>query len=319
MGICQYCGQKAGWFSDVHKVCVSFAQQGCEKASLLIAATLEKPVPSDHSDNEQWYSLFGQQLWAEVKPQIDQLATEHRIPADQLRGALRVGWSKGAEQVATAEPMNPKRLSVLDHFYRVMGFTDREMAPTDGFIAEVFSSLLWSVMVQGDPTSVANVTRHPFNLKSGEVPLFFFGSVVYSRETLNRGNQGGYGGMSVRVARGVYYHCGGFKSQRTETAALKEIDYGRMLLTTQNMYFGGEHTNFRVAYSHIVAFRPEPSGISFFRDTANAKAEVFTVLEANPSGGNPVNARPVFGWFLFNMAHALAQPEAKPSTSKREA
>ncbi len=88
-------------------------------------------------------------------------------------------------------------------------------------------------MVHGDPTAVANVTRHPFNLKSGEVPLFFFGSVVYSKETVSRG-----------------------------------------------------------------------------RDSANAKAEVFTVLEANPHGGNPVTGRPVFGWFLFNMAHALAQPEA---------
>jgi hypothetical protein len=26
---------------------------------------------------------------------------------------------------------------------------------------------------------------------------------------------------------------------------------------------------------------------------------------------NPVNARPMFGWFLFNMAHFLAQPEAR--------
>ncbi len=165
-------------------------------------------------------------------------------------------------------------------------------------------------MVHGDPTAVANVTRHPFNLKSGEVPLFFFGSVVYSKETVSRGNQGGYGGMSVRVARGVYYHFGGFKGQRTETTALKEIDYGGLLLTTQNIYFGGEHTNFRIPYNHVVSFRPETAGIGLFRDSANAKAEVFTVLEANPHGGNPVTGRPVFGWFLFNMAHALAQPEA---------
>ena len=33
---------------------------------------------------------------------------------------------------------------------------------TDGFVAQVFSTLLWSVMVHGDPTVVANVTRPPF-------------------------------------------------------------------------------------------------------------------------------------------------------------
>jgi hypothetical protein len=311
MGLCRYCGEKAGWFSDVHDACVRYAQEGCEKATSLITTTLEKPIPADHPDHEQWSSLFGQLLWAEVKPQINHLATEHRIPANQLREALRKGWITGAEQVATAEPMNPDRLAVSNNFYRAMGFTDQEMRPTDGFAAHVFSTLLWSVMVHGDPTAVANVPRHPFNLKPGEVPLFFFGSVVYSMETVRRGNQGEYSGMSVRVARGVYYHFGGFESQRTETAVLKEIDYGGMLLTTQNMYFGGEHTNFRIPYDHVVSFRPESAGIGLFRDSANAKAEVFTVLEANPSAGSPVKARPVFGWFLFNMAHALAQPEAR--------
>ncbi len=89
-----------------------------------------------------------------------------------------------------------------------------------------------------------------------------------------------------------------------------------MLLTTQNIYFGGERTTFRIPYDHVVSFRPHSDGIGIFRDSANAKAEVFTVLEANPSGGDPVSARPIFGWFLFNMAHFLAQPEAKTLFAK---
>jgi hypothetical protein len=64
------------------------------------------------------------------------------------------------------------------------------------------------------------------------------------------------------------------RSPSTGFPTLKEIDYGGMLLTTQNIY-----------------------GIGIFRDSASANAEVFTVLERNPEGGNPVSARPVFGWF----------------------
>jgi hypothetical protein len=166
------------------------------------------------------------------------------------------------------------------------------------------------VIVAGDPTQAGEV-RHPFNLRAGEIPIFFFGSVVYSKETVSRGRQGGYSGMSVRVARGVYYHFGGFKGQQTQTSALQEIDYGGLLITTQNMYFGGRRTSFRIPYSHVVSFRAETAGIAFFRDSGNARAEVFTVLEANPHGGEPVNARPLFGWFLFNVTHALAQPQAR--------
>lgn len=308
MGLCRYCGEKAGWFSDAHEGCFQSMLQGSEKVSSLITTTLEKPIPAEHPDVDEWCSLFGQMLWAEVKPQIEKLQTEHRIPAEQLRGALQRGWITGAESVATAEPMSLDKLLVSDNFYRAMGFTDKEMCATDGFVAQWFSMLLWSVMIKGDP-NLAGEVRHPFNLKTGEIPIMFFGSVTYSRDTIRRGSRGGYSGMSIRVTRGVYYHFGGFKGQRTETSALQEIDYGGMLVTTESMYFGGQHTSFRIPYTHVVSFRAEPSGIAFFRDTANAKAEVFTVLEVNPSGGNPINARPLFGWFLYNITHALAQPQ----------
>ena|SRR5438552_18318417 len=112
------------------------------------------------------------------------------------------------------------------------------------------------------------------------------------------------------IFEGVKLRC--FSS----AASLQEIDYGGMLLTTQNIYFGGERTTFRIPYDHVVSFRPHSDGIGIFRDSANAKAEVFTVLEANPSGGDPVSARPIFGWFLFNMAHFLAQPEARTLYAK---
>jgi hypothetical protein len=158
--------------------------------------------------------------------------------------------------------------------------------------------LLWSVMVHGDPTAIANVPHHPFNLKPGETALMFFGSVVYSKEIVSRSRQGGYGGMSVRLARGIYYHFGGFKGESIDIETLKEIDYGGMLIATQNIYFGGPHTTFRIPYDHVVSFRPYSAGIGVFRDSANAKAEVFTVMEPNPNGGNPVNARPLVGWFL---------------------
>lgn len=313
MSVCRYCGESAGWFKDAHETCVTSAHQGCEQVTSLIASTVATKLipPKDHPDDDKWASEFVQHVWSDTKPQLDKLTTEHHIPPDDLRPAIRNGWSNGSEQAATAEPMHPDRLSVLNAFYRRIGFTDQEMRPTDGFVANVFSTLLWSVMVKGDPNLVANVPRHPFNLKEGEIPLFFFGSVVYSKETTSKSYEGGYGGMSVRLGHGMYYHFGGFKGQRLETAALKEIDYGGLLVTTQHLYFGGQHTNFRIAYEHVVTFRPLTSGIGAFRDSASAKAEVFTVLEANPSGGNPRNARPIFGWFLFNVAHFLAQPESR--------
>jgi hypothetical protein len=129
MSVCRYCGQKAGWFNDTHEACVTSARLGCEQATSLIVSTVTNKLipPTQHSDDENWTSEFVQHVWSETKPQLDRLATEHHIPPDDLRHALRNGWSVGAEQAATAEPMHPDRLSVLNAFYRRIGFTDQEM------------------------------------------------------------------------------------------------------------------------------------------------------------------------------------------------
>jgi hypothetical protein len=317
MGFCRYCGKKVGWFNDVHEACVISSQKGCEQVASLVASCInEKLVPPDgHPDNDDWYSSFSGQVFSEVKPTLDQITTDHRIPTEGLHNALLQGWSTGAEQVGLAGPLSLDRHAAVLSFARAIGLVNQEIQKTDGFRATTLSLLLWSVMVHGNPASIAYVPQHPFNLKAGEIPLLFFGSVVYSQETVNRFYGGGYGGMSVRVGRGIYYHFGGFKGQRVDTATLKEIDYGGMLLTTQNIYFGGEHRTFRIPYEHVVSFRPHADGIGLFRDTASAKAEVFTVLLPDCQG-KPVNAPPMVGWFLFNMAHFLAQAEARALYAK---
>jgi hypothetical protein len=89
---------------------------------------------------------------------------------------------------------------------------------------------------------------------------------------------------------------------------MKEIDYGGMLLTTGAMYFGGEHTTFRIAFDHIISFRAQEDGIGFSRKTGHGIPEVFSVLLPDKNG-NPTPAPAMFGWFLFNATQFLASVE----------
>ena len=308
MGICKYCGEKAGWFSDVHEACATSSQQGSAEIAATVGSTIKEKVSIPVGQDTD---VLASQLWLQLEEKVHQIAAEHRTPAENVRQALFQGWSSGAGELAIVEPLSIQKFNVIVKLYKLMGFTEQDMRKSDGNVAALFSLLLWAVMVHGDPSELAPEHDHPFNLQPGEIPLMFFGSVVYSKETVSRSYQGGYGGMSVRLARGVYYHFGGFKGQRIDSSSLQEVDYGCLLLTTRNFSFGGEHTNFRIPFEHVLSFRAHTDGIGMFRDTANARAEVFSVLEANPNGGNPLPARPIFGWFLFNMAHFLAQPEAR--------
>jgi hypothetical protein len=305
MGICRYCGQKAGLFSDAHAACATSSVQKCDDIASVLASMISECKPRPNAP-ETFYQTIARAMAAGVKSQVDRIA--HQIPADELRKALMRGWSAGAEELALKEPVSEGQFCVVCELYRAMGFSQQEVKRTDGYMAQYFSLLLWAVMVNGDPTPFASEHKHQFNLRSGEVPLSFFGSVAYSKEIVSSSYEGGYAGLSVPVGNGMYYHFGGFKSQRTDTSNLTAIDSGGMLLTTQSIYFGGEHTTFRLPYQHVVSFRPRPDGIGFFRDAGNSVAEVFTVFEAGPDG-KPAKARPLYGWFLFNMARYLAHPE----------
>jgi hypothetical protein len=296
MGLCRYCGEKAGWFRDVHQACVDSARQGCERVVATITCTVkEKLIPPDnHPNTDTWIPSFAIEVWQQVKPTLDQIVAEHKIPIADVRNALLQGWSTGVKQVALAEPLTPDSKYAMTAFHRAMGITDEQASNTDASTAAALSVLLWSVMIHGDPTIIAQNVTHPFNVKEGEIPVIFFGNVMYFKETISRSQEGS-----------------GIKR--------KDVDYGGLLLTTQNIYFGGAHIRFRIPYEKVISFRHYSDGIGLFRDRASAKAEVFALLEPNPNGGDPVSARPMFGWFLFNLAHFLAQPQARAryATPKR--
>ena len=238
--------------------------------------------------------------FSEIKASIDQIVAQYGVPVEDIHNALVQGWSTGAGKIALAEPLSMDKHLALVDFYKGAGLTGEELVKTEGFKTVAASLILWCVM-NGTPESIACEFPQPFNLQSNEIPVLFFGSVVYSQETITHSYQGEYAGVSVRVGHGLYYHLGGLEGQRVEKASLQEIDYGGLLFTTSNIYFGGEHKVFRVPYGHIVSFKPFADGIGIFRDGANARPEVFTI----------VNAWSSCGALLYNLAHFLAQPEAR--------
>ena len=81
----------------------------------------------------------------------------------------------------------------------------------------------------------------------------------------------------------MYFNEGMSRSQEGGGIKKKDVDYGGLLLTTQTIYFGGAHMRFRIPYEKVISFRQYSDGIGLFRDRASAKAEVFAIIEENPS------------------------------------
>jgi hypothetical protein len=163
---------------------------------------------------------------------------------------------------------------------------------TPGWYAVRFSFLIWTVLHdQIDPYQGPVL----FNLQHGEVPVFGIANVLLREERTRSSYVGGYSGASIRIANGVYYHLGGMRGHKEQSASLQEVDYGDFLMTTQGIYFGGtEHgVNFRLPYKQIVRFQPYSDAVGVCKNGGGEK--IFAPQHVAESG-----------WFLFNILQALA-------------
>ena len=71
MALCRYCGDKVGWFSDVHRECVELSRKGCDALALIVASALKEC-----------------KVFADAKQSLDQTVERYRIPRDERHAAL---------------------------------------------------------------------------------------------------------------------------------------------------------------------------------------------------------------------------------------
>ena len=116
--------------------------------------------------------------------------------------------------------------------------------------------------------------------------------VDYLETVTRRERRGSSHGVSIRVARGLYYSPRQFRSRPIEWEETVHADTGLLGLTTKHIYFAGARKKFRVRYDKIVSFEPYSDGLGIMRDAQTAKPQTFRTGE---------------GWFVYNLAANLAQ------------
>jgi len=83
---------------------------------------------------------------------------------------------------------------------------------------------------------------------------------------------GGYGGPSIRVAKGMYIRLGGFRAQSHEE--VKEIDKGVLTLTSRRLIFSGSKRAYEISLRKILSVEPYSDGIAI-RRSGKQKTEYF--------------------------------------------
>jgi hypothetical protein len=319
MGLCRYCHQKAGWFTDTHDACVQKANAGIESVKKWMTDAV---IEGKH--------------YSDVSATIDRLTADAAISPDQVHSALKEGWSQGAEQRSKAQPVSNEERLAINGIYLAAGLTDEEMlGKTSGTHALLYSNLTWQVLhdrimpfqISSEPPPgflpneavpgvIGMMNPTSFNLQAGEVRVWGLANVFLKQAVTTTAYVSGYSGASVRVASGLWYRFGGLRGHREQTTSVRDLDCGELLITTRAIYYSGRATdgsglNFRTPFNQIIQFKPYSDAVGICRN--GAREQILAPRHVVWSDG-VISGPTDIGYYLFNLLQALA---AKDSVASR--
>jgi len=275
MGNCIYCGKPAGFLRKSHKECKRRYEKGKNEIISLVGK-----VGSAGGDLKQ------------LEVSIKQVASSTNIDASTIRSLVVTGWEKAVEAAFDDGILTEDEENALSELKEYFSLSQQELDRNGAFTKIVKGAVLRDILDGKIPERVRIDGNLPFNLQKTEKIVWVFQDVDYYEQKTRTRYVGGSQGVSIRIAKGVYYRTGGFKGERVQTSETIHADTGLLGVTNKHVYFAGTSKRFRINYNKIVAFEPYSDGIGVQRDAQTAKPQTFVTGD---------------GWFTYNLITNLAQ------------
>ena len=208
------------------------------------------------------------------------------------RQLLVRAWEEAVEGVIEDGVVSLDEEAALAQYISHFDLTQEELNRNGAQTSLVQAAVIRDI-TQGIVPQRQNITGTlPFNLMKSETLVWVIQGVDYLETVVRRERRGSSHGLSIRVARGLYYRPSTFRSRPIEWEETVHADTGLLGLTTKHIYFAGSRKKFRVRYDRIVSFDPFDDGFGIMRDAQTAKPQTFRTGD---------------GWFPYNLAVNLSQ------------
>ena len=228
---------------------------------------------------------------------LDEAMLEARLGPDQRKRILVRAWEAAVEGALEDGLVSLDEENALAKYAAHFGLTQQDMDGNGAQTSLVQAAVIRDVTQGIVPQRQTITGAIPFNLMKSETLVWVIDGVDYLETVVRRERQGTSHGVSIRVARGLYYSPRQFRSRPIEWEETVHADTGLLGLTTKHLYFAGSRKKFRVRYDRIVSFDPYDDGFGIMRDAQTAKPQAFRTGD---------------GWFAYNLAD---QPGAGPRLS----
>jgi hypothetical protein len=230
-----------------------------------------------------------------LQNKIAEIAQRAFLSEQDLRPLLVAGWERAVSRALEDDVLSQEEENSLTELAKSLSLSQAELDRAGAYTRVIKAAVIRDVLDGEVPQRVSFEGELPFNLQKGETLVWAFPGTTYLEVRTRRSYQGGYQGMSFKVAKGVYYRVGGFKGHPVSTDEAVNLGTGLFAVTDKNMYFAGPGKSFRVKYDKIVSFTPYSDGIGIQRDAQTAKPQTFVTGD---------------GWFTYNLVANLAKVHA---------
>lgn len=277
MGKCTYCGEKAGFLKSKHKECVEKYNNGKLKIISEIRDSIIQTL-----DFEQ------------LESSINKTAELHFIKPHEIANLYTEGFDNTVEKFLDDGVLSAEEEEKIAEFKLHFSRFDQSVFDKNGSLQKVVKSTILRDVVNGvEPKNKMEIQGNlPFMFQKGENLIWAFQNVDYYEQRTRTEYHGRSHGVSMRIAKGVYYRTGTFKGHPVKVEEMKLLSKGLVALTNKHIYFASSSKNFKIPYNKLVTIEPYEDGVGFQKDGVSSKPQVF---------------RGVDGWFVYNLVSNLNQ------------
>lgn len=275
MSTCKYCGKSAGFFSKSHKVCEKIFQEGKQSIA------------------EEIMNYFKSSTYKNLDLNIRKIAINSFVDEENLSLLIYNGYSAGLDYYLEDGLLNDEEIQRLDDYFELFQISDDYLIKS-GAKTKIVKSMIIRDILLGDEIQnrVKIPNQLPFILENDEKIIWVFEDVELLELKLKTKIVGGSQGVSVRVAKGLYYKVGAFKGEPIKTEEIKNTATGILLLTNKSIFYGSVNKTFKVKYSQIISIPTFDTAIGIQQSRVNSK---------------PLYFRNVDVWFVYNVISNLSK------------
>lgn len=275
MGDCIYCKLPAGFLRKKHKECFAKHEAGYKSMYNDLVSRITQESNFD-----------------ELEKSVIKICSESYISETERKSCLIKAWEISVDSFLENGVIDNEEEIKLVNFQKQFNLSQSDL-DKNGALTKTAQSVILREICNGVLPSPLNISGNiPVNLQKNEQIIWVFQNSKYLEDKSRRKFVGGSQGVSLRIAKGVYYRVGSFKGNSVSYTERVHVDTGAVIITNKHIYFAGPKKSMRVPFAKIVSFEPFSDGLGIMRDAASAKPQIFVTGE---------------GWFIYNLVSNLSQ------------